>query len=77
MKNYKKIYNRLVKEIKKEIEAHKKHITDDLRIAIENKYGVTVLNWLLSILPEIEGKECQMLTMNHKEFKKWKKNIKN
>ena len=75
MKNYRKIYNRLIKEIRKELEAHETDITSDLKVKIENKYGVAVLNWLLSILPEIEGKEYKMITMNKKEFKKWKKKI--
>lgn len=83
MKNYKKIYNRLIKEIKKELNAHDEHITycpmstnTHLFEMIESRYAITLLDWILSTLPEIEGRECRYIIMNEKEFKKWKKNIK-
>jgi len=31
--------------------------------------------FILSILDEIEGKKCNMIIMNRKEFKQWKKKI--
>jgi len=79
MKDYKKIYNRLIKEIKFELNCHKialsKNTLDDFKEYIENSYAVTVLNWVLSILPELEGKKCYQIVMNQEEFKKWKKTI--
>ena len=82
MKNYKKIYNRLIEEIKKELKQHeislsknKKDSNTQLIEYIEDKYGVTVLEWILSLCNEIEGKECQMILMNKEEFNKWKKKI--
>jgi len=82
MKNYQKIYNRLIKEIQKELEAHrscvdnnKKSSSDDVVRYIEHKYGIDILMFILSILDEIEGKKCNMIIMNRKEFKQWKKKI--
>lgn len=80
MKNYKKIYNKLIKEIKKEAEQIPELNNHELGNyglleTIENNSQVSVLNWVLSLLPEIEGRECQMIIMNKKEFKKWKRNI--
>lgn len=81
MKNYKKIFNRLIKEIKKEVNLISKnntHRTSNLGLleAIENNAQVDTFNWILTLLPELEGKECQMILMNRKEFKKWKEMIK-
>ena len=81
MKNYKKIYKRLVNEIKKETaRCTDIEVTDDesnvaLLRRIENRECFATLNWVLSLLPEIEGKECQMITMNENEFKEWKRKI--
>jgi len=77
MKNYQKIYNRLVKEIKKELDNHyNDNSSYDLQQQLENNYGITVLEWILSTLDEIEGKECHMVIMNEKQFKQWQKKIK-
>ena len=82
MRDYKKIYQKLVKVIKNELESHKcdnfEEIDERINFLdnIENKYGISLLEWILSMLPEIEGKKCQGITMNKKEFKKWKKQIK-
>jgi len=76
MKNYQKIYNRLVKEIKEELYAHYNCPPSDLLQQVENSYGITVLEWVLSTLDEIEGKRCTMNLMNEKEFKKWQEKIK-
>ena len=79
-KNYKKIYNRFIKII--EDEANRINKFDDngssnieLLTKIENLETVSTLEWLLSLRNEVEGKYCQMLHMNEKEFKKWKKQI--
>lgn len=83
MSDYKKIYQRLVKEIKKELELHRydnnytnTNNRDNFLDNIEKNYGITILEWLLSILPEIEGKKFQGVVMSKKEFTKWKKQIK-
>lgn len=83
MKNYKKIYKRLIKELSAELKTHeeiKKKLhkntnTTALLEQIENNYGITMLNWVFEMLPEIEGKECHMIIMNQKEFKAWKRGI--
>jgi hypothetical protein len=82
-KNYRKIYNRLIREIKKELKAHENCLNNNTKMStyelarlIEDKYGITVLNWILSILPELEGKSYHNILMNQKEFKKWKIKIK-
>jgi hypothetical protein len=75
MKNYKKIYNKLIKEIKNELQTHQTITGNSLQEQIENEYGITILNWILSILPEIEGKKCCNIIMNQKEFKNWKKKL--
>ena len=88
MTNYKKIYNKLICEIKDELIAYdnalcKRKDTNILSLnneeiidTIENKHAICVLNWILSLLPEIEGKECHRILMDEKEFKQWKKKIK-
>lgn len=81
-KNYKIIYQRLVKEIKDELEAlpnYPFHHTHNERLLeeIELNTQISMLEWIVSMLPEIEGKQCNMVMMNREEFKKWKKKIKN
>jgi hypothetical protein len=83
MKNYQKIYNRLVKEITRELIYHKKSLIEnkketnnDLFVLIEDKYGITLLEWILSMLSEIEGKNNKTkILMGNEEFKQWKKKI--
>jgi hypothetical protein len=81
MKDYKKIYKRLVKEIEKEAEripTLSLHESGNNRLLeqIENNSQTSALNWVLSMLSEIEGKKCNLVLMNEKEFKQWKKKIK-
>jgi len=79
-KNYKKIYNRFIKIIKDEANRikefnHNGSSNAQLLAKIENQETVNTLEWLLSLRNEVEGKYCQMLHMNEKEFKRWKKQI--
>lgn len=80
-KNYKKIYNRLIKEIKHELKAHKNNSSMEschrlkLLDEIEFRYAITILEMILDWTRELEGKECLMMNMNQKEFKEWKKKI--
>jgi len=82
MKNYKKIYKRLIKEIVRmrngELNTYSTEQNKRLRLLdeIESDYAVTVLNNLLEVVDEVEGKKCNMVIMNQEEFKQWKKNIK-
>jgi hypothetical protein len=75
MKNYEKIYKKLVKHIKKELDAHMYLKNNTYNANIEDEYGIQLLTYLLEILPEIEGKKCHMITMNQEEFKQWKEEI--
>lgn len=82
-KNYEKIYKRLIKEIKRmEKEEHNPnnyaHEDTEIMQLVEKRasqYGITVLNSILEMNEEIEGKKYNMVTMGEKEFKKWKKEI--
>lgn len=82
MKNYKKIYKRLVKEIiqmrDQELNTHSTEQITRLRFLdeIESNYAVSVLNSLLEVVDEVEAKKCNMVIMNQEEFKKWKKEVK-
>lgn len=82
MKNYKKIYQRLIKEIKRfrDDEQKSQSIESDERLKfldyIESRYAVTVINSILEMNEEIEGKQCNLVIMNQKEFNLWKKQIK-
>lgn len=79
-KNYRKIYNRLVKEIKKEkrmaISSNKAY-PNNPAMQLENNTVIAVCDCFLSMLPEIEGKQCNMVIMNREEFKSWKRKINN
>ena len=80
-KNYEKIYKRLIKEIKRmEVDEHNPnnyaHEDNQIMRLVEKRasqYGITVLNCVLEMNEEIEGKKCNMAIMNQEEFKKWKK----
>ena len=81
MKDYKKIYNRLIKEIKRmkmqEENFESFEPTERLRLLdkIESRYAVSVLNSILEMSVEIEGRMCNLVIMNQKEFNNWKKKI--
>ena len=83
MKNYKKIYNRLIKEIKKmkkDENNPNNYSFEDNTIMKEvekraSQYAISTLSCILEMNEEIEGKKCNMTIMNQKTFKKWKKEI--
>ena len=79
-KDYKKIYQRLIKEIQYEIENIKQYMPEGdsnhaLLRRIELNEALSILNWIVDVLPEIEGKKHRNMFMNEREFKKWKKSI--
>ena len=82
-KNYEKIYKRLIKEIKRmERDEHdpNNYAHEDNIIMKEvekraSKYAISVLNSILEMNEEIEGKKCNMVIMDQKEFIEWKKRI--
>lgn len=82
MKDYKKIYKKLVKEIKRMKEEESNTYTTEqnprLRFLdeIESNYAVVLLESILDMNDEISGKKCNMIIMNQKEFKNWKQYIK-
>lgn len=81
MKNYKKIYQRVIKEIKRmkvDEGNYKSTDSNDILRFVDNKqsqYAVSMLNSVLEMNEEIEGKKCNMIIMNQQEFKQWKKSI--
>lgn len=80
-KNYKKIYKRLIKEIKKLIDEEIEYREPDascrekLIREIESSYAITTIEVILQIAEEVEGNRCCMQIMNQDEFKKWKEKI--
>ena len=83
VKDYKKIYKKLIKEIKRMVEDEhnpNNYVHEDTEIIrlVEKRasqYATTVLNSVLEMNEEIEGKKCNMVIMNGIEFEKWKKKI--
>ena len=83
MKNYKKIYIRLIKEIKRmEKEEHNpnNYAHEDTAIMREvekraSQYGITILNCVLEMSDEISGKKLHRSIMSPIEFDKWKERI--
>ncbi len=82
MKNYKKIYQRLIKELKRmqvDEKNYKSTESNDVLKLVDIKqsqYAYCVLNSILAMNEEIEGKKCNMVIMNQEEFKQWKMQIK-
>ena len=82
-KIYEKIYKRLIKEIKQmERDEHdpNNYAHEDNIIMKEvekraSEYTISVLNSILEMNEEIEGKKCNMVIMDQKEFIEWKKRI--
>lgn len=85
MKDYKKIYFRLIKEIKRmkkdEDNPYNWSNTDNAVMKEVEKrasqYAITTLNCVLEMSEEIEGKKCNMAIMNQSDFKKWRKKVYN
>ena len=83
MKNYKKIYTRLIKEIKRmEEDEHNpnNYAHEDNAIMREvekraSQYGIVILNSILEMNEEINGTKCNMVIMNGVDFEKWKERI--
>jgi len=85
MKDYKKIYFRLIKEIKRMKEDEKNpnnwsHEDNDVMREVEKRaseYAISTLGCVLEMSEEIEGKKCNMAIMNQTEFKNWRKKVSN
>lgn len=81
MKNYKKILNRLIKEVKEskksELErgTHKVSSKKDILDYVETQYAISVYGVLEDIIDEVMGKKCHNMIMTPEEFKEWKKEI--
>ena len=83
MKNYEKIYKRLIKEIKRMEKDERNpnnyaHEDNEIMRQVEKRaseYAVTVLNCVLEMNDEINGTKCHMSIMNQHDFAKWKERI--
>ncbi len=83
MKNYEKIYKRLIKEIKRMKREENnpnnyRHESNAIMKEVEKRasqYAISTLARMLEMNEEIEGKKCNMVIMNQASFKKWKEKI--
>lgn len=81
MKNYKKIYQKLIKEIKRlrqgelNYKAHEDNPIMELVSKQESQYAITTMDVILEMSDEISGKQCHLSIMNSKQFNQWKKKI--
>lgn len=80
--DYKKVFKRLVKEIKHDEESERKYgqtkltSRDQILDYVETKYALSLYNVINQTIDEVTGKKWHNLNMTKEEFNNWKKEIK-
>lgn len=79
--NYKKVFKRLVKEIKNDEESERNYgqtkltSRDKILDYVETRYALSIYNVINQTIDEVTGKKWHNLNMTKDEFESWKKEI--